>query len=128
MSETPAPSPDPSGVPPRIVDRRVWPAGVVPRHLQQWVLIGVAVVMVGILALSGPPAKPVTTATTSPTATAGVDANQQRIEDYQRHIAEQAQRLAAEQASLEAAKAAMSAGAPPAPGADGVGTPAPHAT
>ena len=127
MTDAPVPTPDPSSVPPRLIDRRVWPAGVVPRHLQQWVLIGVAVVMVAILALAGPPAKPRVTSTPSVAAT-GVDPNQQRIEDYQRHITEQAQRLAAEQASLEAAKAALGSAAPTAATgtADGVGTPATH--
>src|SRR3974390_1115838 len=101
MPERSGPTPDPTSAPPRIIDRRVWPVGVIPRHLQQWVLIGVAVVMVAVLALSGPPAQPHLT-TTVPAA-AGLDANQQRIEEYQRHITEQAQRLAAEQASLDAA-------------------------
>ena len=81
---------------------------MVPRHLQQWVLIGTAVVMVGILALSGPPATPRATATSSPAAVA-VDPNQQRIEDYQRRIQEQAQRLAAEQAQLQLTKDALAA-------------------
>ena len=111
MTDAPVPTPDSSSVPPRLIDRRVWPAGVVPRHLQQWVLIGVAVVMVAILALAGPPATPRVTSTPSVAAT-GVDPNQQRIEDYQRHITEQAQRLAAEQASLEAAKAALGSATP----------------
>ena len=44
-------------VPPRVSDRRTMPAGVVPRHLQQWGVIGIATVMVAVLALSGPPAK-----------------------------------------------------------------------
>jgi type IV secretion system protein VirB10 len=79
---------------------------VVPRHLQQWVLIGVALVMVGILAVSGPPAKPRPTAAPSPAA-ATVDPNQERIEDYQRRIQEQAQRLVAEQAQLEQTKQAL---------------------
>ena len=79
---------------------------MVPRHLQQWVLIGVALVMVGILAVSGPPAKPRATAAPSPAA-ATVDPNQERIEDYQRRIQEQAQRLVAEQAQLEQTKQAL---------------------
>ena len=70
-------SPEPG----RVTDRRRTPAGVVPRHLQQWVLVGVALVMVGILALSGSPTKPRATAAPSPAALA-VDPNQQRIEEY----------------------------------------------
>ena len=111
MTEQPSLFPETQAAPARVLDRRRWPDGVVPRHLQQWVLIGVAVVMVAILALSGPPAKPRVTTTTAPAAVA-IDPNQQRIEDYQRRIQEQAQRLTAEQASLEAAKAALTAGEP----------------
>ena len=68
-------------------------------------------VMVGILALSGPPAKPRATAAPSPAAVA-VDPNQQRIEEYQRRIQEQAQRLAAEQAQLQLTKEALVGDAP----------------
>ena len=68
--------------------------------------MGTAVVMVAILAVSGPPAKPQPTTAPAP-APLAVDPNQQRIEDYQRRIQEQAQRLAAEQAQLQAAKDAF---------------------
>lgn len=108
MADQPSTSPDVSTTPRRVTDRRQLPPGVVPRHLQQWVLIGTAVVMVGILALFGPPAKPRATATSSSAAVA-VDPNQQRIEEYQRRIQEQAQRLAAEQAQLQLTKDAIAA-------------------
>jgi type IV secretion system protein TrbI len=111
MADTPlAPTP---AVPARVTDRRIVPAGVVPRHLQQWVVIGIAVVMVAILALSGPPA-PVRSASPSSAAAVTVDPNQQRIEDFQRRIQEQAQRLAAEQAQLQLTKDTLAApaGAP----------------
>jgi type IV secretion system protein VirB10 len=99
-----------------VTDRRLLPPGVVPRHLQQWVLIGIALVMVGILAFSGPPAKP--RATTAPSAAAvAVDPNQRRIEEYQRRIQEQAQRLAAEQAQLQLTKDALVGNSPPTTGA-----------
>ena len=110
MADTPHALPETVPAPGRVIDHRQLPPGVVPRHLQQWVLIGVAVVMVGILALSGPPAKPRATAAPSPAA-AAVDPNQQRIEDYQRRIQEQAQRLAAEQAQLQLTKEALVASA-----------------
>jgi hypothetical protein len=61
---------------------------VVPRHLQQWVLIGIALVMVGIMALSGSPVK--SRAVSPAPAALAVDPNQQRIEEYQRRIQEQA--------------------------------------
>ncbi len=103
------PSTSPPETPPgagRVIDLRRIPPGVVPRHLQQWALLGTAVVMIGILAVSGQPAKPQPTTAPAPAALA-VDPNQQRIEDYQRRIQEQAQRLAAEQAQLQAAKDAL---------------------
>jgi len=106
MTDQPSPAPEMSSAPGRILDHRRLPPGVIPRHLQQWVLIGVALVMVGILAVSGPPAKPRTTAGLS-LAAATVDPNQERIEDYQRRIQEQAQRLVAERAQLEQTKQAL---------------------
>ncbi len=108
MAEQPSPSLDVPTTPGRVTDRRRVPAGVVPKHLQQWVLVGTALVMVGILALSGPPAAPRRATPPSP-ASVAVDPNQQRIEDYQRRIQEQAQRLAAEQAQLQLTKEALAA-------------------
>jgi type IV secretory pathway VirB10-like protein len=95
---------------PTLIDHREQPPGVLPRHLREWVLIGIAVVMIGILAMGGGSPKPHTT-TASPAA-AAVDPNQQRIEAYQARIQEQAQRLAQEQAELERAKRAAEPGAP----------------
>jgi type IV secretion system protein VirB10 len=103
-SSTTSSSPEPG----RVADYRTTPAGVVPRHLQQWLLIGVAVVMVAIMALSGTATKPRSASQAAATAPV-VDPNQQRIEEYQRRVQEQAQRLAAEQAQLELAKSAMAA-------------------
>src|SRR5262249_44952355 len=76
------------------------------RHLQQWLIIGVAVVMAAIMALSGSPTKP-RSPSEPPAATTVVDPNQQRIEEYQRRIQEQAQRLATEQAQLQLTKEAV---------------------
>ena len=106
MLNTASPSPQKPADPGRVTDRRTTPAGVMPRHLQEWVLVGTAVVMVGIMALSGSPTKPRVSAAPSPAASA-VDANQQRIEDYQRRIQEQTQRLSAEQAQLQRTKDAV---------------------
>lgn len=106
MADQPAPAPDVSAPPGRVTDHRRLPLGVVPRHLQQWALAGIAVVMVGILAVSSPSPTSRAPVTSSPTAMA-VDPNQQRIEEYQRRIQEQAQRLATEQAQLQLAKEAL---------------------
>src|SRR5438876_11746772 len=92
-----ASTPPAAPVPGTVTDHRPVPAGVMPRHLQPWLIIGVAVVMAGIMALSGSPTK--SRPTTEPPGAAArvVDPSQQRIEEYQRRIQEQAQRLAAEQ-------------------------------
>ena len=103
MSNTTSPTPERPAEPGYVTDWRTRPAGVMPRHLQQWALLGIAVVMVGIMTLSGTPTRPRATATPSPAASA-VDPDQHRIEDYQRRIQEQAQRLAAEQAQLQLTK------------------------
>jgi type IV secretion system protein VirB10 len=102
---TPA-HPHESDTPPRITDRRRWPAGVMPLHLQHWLIAAVAVVMVAILSLSGPP-KPTPSAQNTAVADAAVDPNAARIEDYQRRVQAQAQRLAAEQAQLELTKQSL---------------------
>ena len=106
--------------PSRLIDHRTTPAGVMPRRLQQWVILGIAVVMMAILALAGPtqPSKP-SGATATTTAPLAIDPNQQRIEEYQRRVQEQAQRLAAEQAQLDLTKQAMNLGAADANGALG---------
>jgi len=104
LSTTPS---DPAPTSGRLLDHRRLPPGVVPKHLRQWVLIATAVGMVAILALVRPPARP--QPTTPPPAALAVDANQRRIEDFQRRIQEQAERLAAEQAQLEATKEALAA-------------------
>ena len=106
MSNNASPSPDRAADNGRVTDRRTTPLGVMPRHLQQWAIVATAVVMVGIMALSGRPMKPSATAAPSP-ATSAVNANQQRIEEYQRRIQEQTQRLAAEQAQLQRTKEAV---------------------
>src|SRR5438309_397377 len=111
MQDRPSASPEESPDPGRVTDRRTTPPGVVPRHLQQWAVVSVALVMVGIMALSGSPPTPRATATSVPAASA-VDPNQQRIEEYQRRIQEQAQRLAAEQAQLQLAKDAAAGNSP----------------
>jgi type IV secretory pathway VirB10-like protein len=113
MGRNPVNVGDVSADPARVTDCRTMPPGVMPRHLQQWVLVGIALVMVGILGLSGSFSKSRSSAAPSPN-TSAVDPNQQRIEEYQRHIQDQAQRLAAEQAQLQVTKEAV-AGIPGVP-------------
>jgi type IV secretion system protein VirB10 len=96
------PDPQPPSSPP-VIDVRRTPLGVMPRQLPRWLLVAIAVAMVGIMALSGTPTARRASSASASTPVA-VDANQQRIEDYQRRIQEQTQRLVAEQQALEAAK------------------------
>ncbi len=103
MWQRPPSSAEPPAQAPLVTDRRHTPRGVMPRHLQTWVMVGTAIVMMGILAITGRSTPPRPTANTSAGAMA-VDPNLQRIEAYQARIQEQAQRLAAEQAELQVAK------------------------
>jgi type IV secretory pathway VirB10-like protein len=108
--ERPSSRTDASSEPGRVIDHRITPPGVMPRHLQQWMVIGVVVVMVGIMALTpGSPTTPRTPELQSGLASVVVNPSQQRIEEYERRIQEQAQRLAAEQARLELTRAAVDA-------------------
>jgi hypothetical protein len=102
MVEQTTPPPD-SAVPPagpRVLDYRRAPLGVMPRQLQRWLLLATAIVMTGIMALSGGTPRPRSASTTASVTAAAIDPNQQRIEEYQRRIQEQSLRLAAEQAQL----------------------------
>lgn len=97
-----SPNPQPPSSPP-VIDVRRTPFGVMPRQLPRWLLVGIAVAMAAIMALSGAPTARRASSTSASTPVA-VDANQQRIEDYQRRIQEQTERLVAEQQALDAAK------------------------
>ena len=97
-----SPTPQPPSSPP-VIDVRRTPLGVMPRQLPRWLLLGIAVAMAAIMALSGAPTARRASSTSASTPVA-IDANQQRIEDYQRRIQEQTERLVAEQQALDAAK------------------------
>jgi type IV secretion system protein VirB10 len=106
MAESSTPHLDRPPVSPPVVDYRSTPPGVLPRQLPRWLLVGITVVMVGIMALSGTVPKPRSPGPAAGTPAPVADANQQRIEEYQRRIDEQTRRLAAEQAALQAVKEA----------------------
>jgi len=98
--ETPAP----------VLDRRVQPAGVLPQHLQAWLLTGVALAMIVIIAWS-------THSTPSrvriPALAQPVEPNQARIEEYQRRLDEEARRLQKEQQELDEVRTAHASGKSP---------------
>ena len=102
MSESTPPTAE-STPPAAVRDRAPRPAGLFPRHLQTWFVAGVAGLIVLVVLLTGqqPPARTPTAAQKAP-ATATVDPNQVRIQEYRDRIDEQVRRLQAEQADLGA--------------------------
>jgi len=85
---------------------------VLPKNTQTYIIIGIAVLMVGAIAFSGAGTPPRNSATAAAKAPTAVDPNWARIQDYRNRIDEQARKLADEQAKLEQAKQAF--GMPPA--------------
>src|SRR6266852_3114062 len=88
----------------QIQDKRQKPPGILPKNTQAWVLSGIALLMVGVIALSGknPPK-----ARVDPPPQQPLDPNAARIQEYQKRIEEQARRLQAEQAQLVRAQQAL---------------------
>jgi len=83
-----------------IKDKAPQPAGLVPKNLQAFILVGLALVMVVIMALTGhKPPVPASTAAT-PALPSLVPVNSQKVADFQKNI-EQTQRDSA--AQIEAA-------------------------
>lgn len=109
-STPPPPSPA-SGVMPTVLDRTTKPAGILPRHVQTWVVLGIAVLMTGIIAVSGS-SRPADKKPTAVPGAAAVAANDARIQEYRVRIGEEARRLTAAQADLDVAKRAATV-APP---------------
>src|SRR5437667_10271600 len=93
MSET-----EPSYSIPRVERRVPKPAGLLPKNAQAWIIGGIALVMVTIIALSGK--KEPKTRKTSSDAPVVVDPSQARIEEYRARIEAQTRKLAAEQAQI----------------------------
>jgi type IV secretion system protein VirB10 len=90
-----------------IVDTRRWPVGTLPRHIQAWVLLGIAGLMTAVMLLSGP-AMPVSKPLVNP-ALQTTDPNRGRIQQHERQLEEAAQRLAAERAEVDLLKRAFQA-------------------
>ena len=77
------------------------PPGVLPRNIQTWVIGGIALLMIVIIALSGGQTPKSPTGSRVQPSVPVFDPSQSRIEEYQARIEAQAQRLAAGQADLE---------------------------
>jgi type IV secretory pathway VirB10-like protein len=90
---------------PAVVTKSASPPGVLPRHTQAWVIVGISLLMVIVMTFWGrnspksgsnvqPPPSP-------------IDPNQARIKDYELRIEEQARKLRAEQDRLLETKDAL---------------------
>lgn len=92
---------DPSLNPvPPVRDRMTRPPGILPRNTQTWIIGGIALLMVVIIAFSGRN-EPKDRKASNPASTpAVVDPDAVRIQEYRARIDEQSRKLAAEQTQL----------------------------
>ena len=86
------------------------PPGLVPRNTQAWVIGGISLLMVLVIALTGRNNPKERHA--PPVATAGVDANALRIEEYKKRIDEEAQKLQMQKAQLARTQTSLASAAP----------------
>lgn len=100
-----------------VVDRRPVPRGVLPKGVQTWLMVALAIGMLGIIFLTGRPNGPAVRRP-APQATPAPSAD--RVRDYQDRL-----RLLDEQAARDARQAALDAQAAPMPSAPDDGAPAP---
>ena len=100
---------DPLYTPPSVQNHAPKPPGILPRHAQAWVLGGIALVMVLVIAFYGknPPRERATSPGTPTSAV--IEPNEARIQEYRARIDEQARKLLAEQAQLAQARQAFGA-------------------
>jgi type IV secretion system protein TrbI len=93
-------------------DRRVAPRGVLPRHIQMWVMVGVALVIVGIILVTGHPEPVTKTAAGRPAQPNLVSPD--RIRSYEQALAaeltRQQEELARERQPTDAPAALKTAG------------------
>jgi len=92
---------------PAIRDKAPKPPGVLPKNVQAWVLIGVATVMVCVLALSGGRSPQSGSSDLTRKGDAVVDPNEARIQEYRNRLEAEARKLEAERQRLKQATAAL---------------------
>lgn len=80
-----------------ITDKAPKPSGLLPKNLQAFVVVGLALVMVAIMALTGHKRPVAPTPQASPTTPNLLPLNTEKVSEFQKHI-EDAQRLSAPQA------------------------------
>src|SRR5258708_35849041 len=96
---------------PQVEQKASRPPGVLPRHAQTWVVTGVALVMVAIIAFTGNTPSKAPAVSAAGVGLTVTDPSQPRIEEYRARIDEQRRKLADEQARLAQTKQAL-AGSP----------------
>lgn len=99
---------------PPILDKAYKPPGVLPRNAQAWTLVGVATLMIAVLALSGGGSDR-TGERPDFGRSAPADPNEARIQEYRNRIEEHARKLRAEQERLREARQALPGAEPPVP-------------
>ena len=96
--QAPASAPTVTASPPTVTDNRPVPRGVLPRGVQTWIMVGIAVGMLAIMLLVGRSNAPVST-TPAPAASQAPSAD--RVRDYQERLrAMEAQALREAQAAV----------------------------
>jgi type IV secretion system protein VirB10 len=103
-----APTPEASGA---IRDRRAIPRGVLPRHVQMWLMVGIAVVIVGIILLTGQPQPTPRPASSARPAEPSL-VSPERVRSYEQALAAEAarQQQALAQEQQAAARSRVAAG------------------
>lgn len=97
-SVSPPESPQP-GTRGTLTDRRPTPRGVLPRHLQTWLMVAIAMAMLLIIYLTGRPVAPTSTRAGETSAPAPTALPPERVRTYQQRLAEQEARLRQELAA-----------------------------
>lgn len=93
--------------PPQVKERALRPSGLLPKNVQTWAVLGIAAVMILVIALSGNRAPSAGSSRTPEKPPNVVDPNEARIWEYRNRIDEDARRLAAEQERLRSTKQAI---------------------
>src|SRR5712692_6978645 len=98
-------NPNNNANPPQVVNNAPKPPGILPKNAQLWLMIGISVVMVLVIALSGNPIAKEKAQANAPKQQNVIDPNAARIAEYRNRIEEEAKKLEAEQARLKEKKA-----------------------
>lgn len=90
-----------------ILDQRIRPGGVLPRHLQTWAMLAVAGAMLLVIFFTGRPAAPRRSAEPAATPANPAALSPDRLRRYQEDLARQEARLRQEMAEAQAAALAV---------------------